>query len=81
MEKVFKTIDVKGKQHVIIEVNRIDYKLLHGQTTQRNVAEQPNYRGSGMALCGILKKGQTLEQFKANYKPVGNNPTPKKKRA
>jgi hypothetical protein len=34
-----------------------------------------------MALCGILKKGQTLEQFKANYKPVGNNPTPKKKRA
>lgn len=25
---------------------------------------EPNYRNSGMALCGILKSNQTLNQFK-----------------
>lgn len=36
-----------------------------------------NFRNTGMALCGKLKKGQTIEQFKEQYN--AKKPTKKQK--
>lgn len=58
MKEMFKTIEVLGHQHVIKEMSRqplSDTKL------------QANYRNTGMCLCGILRKKQSLENFIANY--------------
>lgn len=51
--KNFKTLVVAGKTHVVIDLNRND-----------DYYPNPNYMGTGMALCGILNDGETLEEFK-----------------
>ena len=28
---------------------------------------QPDYRGTGMALCGVLREGQTLDHFRNDW--------------
>ena len=50
-------ITVNGRQHVIRVVDRNFKKDL----------PDPNYRGTGQALVGILKKNETLEQFRADW--------------
>nr|WP_319268244.1 hypothetical protein [uncultured Draconibacterium sp.] len=81
MVKRFKVIEVNKHRHVLVEATRSESVTTIGNTTFRNEVEPANYRNTGMALCGILKPEQTLDQFKANYKPVGNNPKPRKKSA
>ncbi len=57
---MYKTIEVHGQHHVVRETKR--QPSLRG-LTQGVVIEEPNYKNTGMALCGILKKDQTLAEF------------------
>lgn len=66
MKPTIKTINVHGVVHVVKEVKRPNVvKTIFGEQVVEKMY-QPNYRGSGLALCGILKPGQTLEQFIEN---------------
>jgi hypothetical protein len=58
-----KTIIVHGRTHVLTESKRND-NVEDGQTK----IEQPNYLGTGMALCGVLRPGETLEEWKKRRK-------------
>lgn len=49
--KTHKVITVKKREHVVCDVQ------------PRDSQPMPNYRGTHMALCGILKKGESLESF------------------
>lgn len=52
-ETNYSTIEVQGHTHVlIIADNRFS----------NNFADA-NYRMTGKALCGVMRKGETLEQF------------------
>jgi hypothetical protein len=51
--KVMKSYDF---EHVLIPRDR-------GYTEHDN----PDYRGTGLALCGILKQGQSLESFRSDW--------------
>jgi len=53
-----KTIVVHGRKHVLCAADRAQ-KLKEGETP----LPPPNYCGTGLCLCGILKKYQTLEEF------------------
>jgi len=57
--KMMNVIKVYGKQHVIRPVDRNfrNYKDL----------PSPDYMHTGQALVGILKKNETLKQFRANW--------------
>lgn len=68
----FKTIEVHGKHHVVKELNRLGSVIsIDGKTS---LAVQSNYRRTGMALCGILKKGQSLDAFEKEYMARKKNP-------
>lgn len=67
MKDLYKTIPVHNQNHVVKEVKRPNVVLMSGDNKIIQEIEQPNYRGSGMALCGILKPGQTLDHFVANH--------------
>ena len=51
--KIFNSVEVLGRTHVV--------KLHKGSRGQHKGA---NYRDTGMALCGVTKPGETLEQWK-----------------
>ena len=55
-----KIIIVHGYQHIIMPYRRT-------MVNENIVYPNPNYRGTGMALVGVLKKGQTLNQFKKQW--------------
>mgnify|MGYP004702459871 CR=1 FL=1 len=72
----FTTIEVHGRHHVIKETNRLGSTIsIEGKKT---LAIQSNYRGTGMAFCGILKKGQSLDSFEKEYLARKKNPKPRK---
>ena len=48
-EEIFQVIDVTGMAHVVKETSHKD--------------RAPDYKGTGMALCGVLGKGETLDQW------------------
>ena len=51
---------VHGKNHVIVERNR--------QEEENNTSlPNPNYLDTNKALCGILKDGQSIEEFTELY--------------
>lgn len=47
---VYDTVEVYGRTHVVCSIY-----------TYRPSYPDPNYRNTGMALCGVLKKGETLD--------------------
>lgn len=51
--KKLTTVNVAGHQHVICDFEELREKY-----------EQPNYRGTGKAFCGVLLKNETLKDFK-----------------
>jgi hypothetical protein len=51
-------LQVNGREHVVKRVTR------SGTDSEGVPYPEPNYRGPGMALCGILRKGQTLQEWK-----------------
>ena len=49
---MYKTTVMQGRLHVIRQIGeRQGYPL-------------PNFNGTGQALCGLLKKGETLDQWR-----------------
>lgn len=63
----YKIIEVHGRQHVCRFSNRVEtvYKRKDeatGEVTER-VIPAPNYLGTGMVLSGVVRIGETIEQF------------------
>ena len=54
----FKVVEVFGKSHVLVKSNRTGKYTDGGGTIPA-----PNYNHTGMALCGILKEGEGLNDF------------------
>jgi hypothetical protein len=52
--KIFKTVEVHGRVHVVCS------------SYSRNISihDEANYCNTGMALCGVLKKNETLDKWK-----------------
>jgi len=73
----FQIIDVDGQSHVVKECYRPGH-YLDPDTREKIPVDQPNYRGTGMCLCGILKKGQTLDEFTRLYIEKKKHPKPAK---
>jgi len=55
-----KTIKVNGREHIVKHVDRPNY---YDPKIGIVKMPQPNYMGTGMALCGILQPGQNLKQW------------------
>jgi hypothetical protein len=53
MKKIFKVIPVSGRQHVVTNIE-----------ARGKGVENANYMGTGMALCGVLKEGEALHDWK-----------------
>lgn len=51
MKKNYQTIEVHGHLHVLCDVET------------RKVFEPANYLGTGMALCAVLKKRESLKSW------------------
>lgn len=49
----------------IVRVNYHNHVLVDHDRYMK--VANPNYEKTGMALCGILSKGETLESFKDDY--------------
>ncbi len=49
---MYKTVKVISRTHVVCHRSR-----------QYTEYDEPNYMNTGMALCGVLLPGETLEQF------------------
>lgn len=64
---MFKTIEVHGRLHVLKEMARKDTASYYDGKVIHKGYDQPDYRGTKMALCGILEKKQTLEAFVEKY--------------
>lgn len=52
----FKIINVGKRQHVVCDAR------------SRGAMPDPNYQGSKMALCGVIEKGKTLEEWKKKHR-------------
>lgn len=68
-------IDKMSKKYKIIGDGRIKYVVTHVYETKSREQdyESPNFNGTGMALAGVLRNGETIEDFiihKESMKPV-----------
>ena len=62
----YTTIQVNGRTHVLCDVD--------GRGHGANDYPYPNYRETGKALCGVIDKGETLEDWKRKrYSRVREN--------
>jgi len=55
--KNLSVIKVHGKRHVVNQSSREPYSV------QGRHIPAPNYQNMGVAFCGILREGETLEQW------------------
>ncbi len=63
----FKVINVHGREHVITPNKRpVSY-------SDGDRLPNANYMNTGMALCGILRREQSLRNFKKSYELRENN--------
>lgn len=58
MSMEFRTIEVCNRIHVLVMSDGREY------TTH----EAANYRGTGMALCGVLRKNENVNEFISKLK-------------
>ncbi len=62
----FQIIEVHGHKHVLKPSSRVkSYFVQNGVRTE--LIPNPDYLNTGMCLCGILKAGQTLDEFIKEY--------------
>lgn len=72
----YKLALIHGREHVISFINRKEYYFTKKIETEDGIIEvpdiyieKPKYLGIyGLCLCGILKEGETLEQWIENEK-------------
>jgi len=57
MKKLYQTIKIRGRLHVLKEMKR---------SYEANLPD-PNYRNTGMALCGVVEKGKDLDHWIKKY--------------
>ena len=63
---MYKTMRVNGRTHVLREINRLSYCLSdYYKSCKGDIirVDPPDYLGTGLALCGVLKYGQTLNEW------------------
>jgi len=62
-------VTVFGKQHVVT-TNHYRRNAVDSHTGKKVLTPEANYmrNNRGQALCGILKEGETLEEFRENWK-------------
>lgn len=51
------------KNYQIINVSKRQHVLTAASTREGTIFPEANYLGTGLALCGVLKKDQTLEKW------------------
>lgn len=56
--KKIQTIEIKKRTHVLCDSYRKGYYLNNGERIP-----EANYNNTGMALCGIIKEGDTLKDW------------------
>lgn len=60
----YKILKVAGQEHVLRHVDRSEtFYLSVGGEKVKNKLPDANYLGTGMALCGVLRKGESLKKF------------------
>ena len=67
----YQVINAHGREHVLTSRERnANYNCKIENPKQRgkfiqftDPMPEPNYMGTGLALCGVLKKGETLSQW------------------
>lgn len=68
MARKCKILNVLGHRHVLIDNGRKE-KIIHlsadktGHRPINYILKSPNYLNSGMALCGIMKDCEDLDEF------------------
>lgn len=78
MAKKCKVLNVLGHRHVLIDNGRKE-KVIHlsadktGYRPINYILKAPNYLNRGMALCGIMKDGEDLDDFFARKKELLKN--------
>lgn len=55
----------KEDNFLILHEGRYILKIVERETSIHN---SPNFKGTGLALVGMLKKNETIEQFKKRIK-------------
>jgi len=64
--KTLSVLPVCGRRHVVKRIERtgvLKYKVKGTSRMFTTLIPQPNYRGTGLALCGILLRGETLQEW------------------
>ena len=62
----FRAYDIDNRVYILKDCDRLPcrYTNVNGE---RGKIENANFRNTGMALCGKLRKKQTMEQFIEQY--------------
>lgn len=58
---MYQTIMVYQRMHVVCSVGE------RGKYSTGEVIQMPDYLGTGMALCGVVQKGDTLNDWIKKY--------------
>ena len=57
---MYKILEVCGRFHVLTDCDRPMTIIFNGKEQK---IDQANYMKTGLALCGVLRQGETLEQW------------------
>lgn len=78
MKQIFKTMEVDGVVHVLKLVER-KARMFNPEQGKVTTPPQADFMGTGMALCGILRKKQSLENFIEEYNKQQKRKSKKRK--
>lgn len=70
------------KEYTIRKIGNTIYVLNGNSESGKSLTRNANFLGTGMALCGILKKGESLASWEKKLKKaqeIRNKEQPKKK--
>lgn len=67
----FKAFELNNRILILRQVTRKPYAIGSRPKYIVNNIEQPNFKGTGMALCGVLKQNQTEQDFIDSYNIPG----------
>ena len=59
----------KEKEYTVVKTGKRGYVLCGGEN-RKSVYSEANFMGTGKALCGVLEKGETIEDFKKKVQKI-----------
>ena len=65
--KTFNTVEVLGRTHVVKPIDR-PKQIIRDGIIKIEIPE-PNYRRTGMALCGVTRPGESLQDWIKRTQP------------